>query len=206
MQGPRDKWALHLLFIFKEKIMTREELNDCLERSPIIASFHDAEWEKALKAPTELLFDLKASLTNVKKRVLAAQSMKKHYFLHIDLADGIGKDKTGIEYLASLGVEGIISTRGQMIRYAKEVGLLTVQRLFALDTQGLDSINELLGVSAPDLIEIMPGVIGKVIERFSGGAIPVIAGGLIETKAEVTAALASGATAVSTGVPELWYL
>ena len=52
----------------------------------------------------------------------------------------------------------------------------------------------------------MPGVISKVIERFSGGSIPVIAGGLIETKAEVTAALASGAAAVSTGMPELWYI
>lgn len=186
--------------------MTREELIDCLERSPIIASFHDAEWEKTLNAPPELLFDLKASLVNVKKRVAAAQNMKKHYFLHIDLAEGIGKDKAGIEYLASLGVEGIISTRGQMIRYAKEVGLLTVQRFFALDTQGLDSINELLVFSNPDLIEIMPGVIGKVIERFAGGTTPVIAGGLIETKAEVTAALTSGAAAVSTGMPELWYL
>ena len=48
--------------------------------------------------------------------------------------------------------------------------------------------------------------IGKVIERFSGGSVPVIAGGLIETKAEVTSALASGAAGVSTGMPELWYI
>ena len=33
---------------------------------------------------------------------------------------------------------------------------------------------------------------------------PVIAGGLLQTKAEVTDALSAGATAVSTGCPELW--
>ena len=55
-------------------------------------------------------------------------------------------------------------------------------------------------------MEIMPGIIGKAISRFSKGYIPVIAGGLLETKAEVTEALGSGATAISTGAKELWYL
>ena len=57
-----------------------------------------------------------------------------------------------------------------------------------------------------DLIEIMPGVIGKIIERFAKGEIPLISGGLIETKAEVTSALNLGAFAVSTGKSELWYM
>lgn len=186
--------------------MTRQQLYDCLERSPVIASFHEQAFEKALEAPPEILFDLRANLKWEDERIKAAHKKGKFIFVHIDLADGIGKDKTGIEYLAGLGVDGIISTRGQMIRYAKEAGLLTVQRFFALDTQGLDSIYELLEVSNPDLIEIMPGVISKVIERFAGGSIPVIAGGLIETKTEVTAALAGGAAGVSTGMPELWYI
>ena len=186
--------------------MTHSELIDSLERSPVIASFHEREFEQVLSAPPELLFDLKASLTTVKKRIDSAHKAGKHIFTDIVLADGIGKDRTAIEYLAACGVDGIISTRAQLIRFAKDAGLLTVQRFFALDTQGLDSIHELLEVSAPDLIEIMPGVIGKVIERFAGGAIPVIAGGLIETKAEVTEALSNGASAVSTGMKELWYI
>lgn len=186
--------------------MTITELKDCLERSPVIASFHASDFEKALSSPSEILFDLRANLTEEAERIKKSHECGKAIFVHIDLADGIGKDKTGIEYLASLGVDGIISTKGQMIRFAGETGLLTIQRFFALDTKGLDSIHELLETSAPDLIEIMPGVISKVIERFSGGKVPVIAGGLIETKAEVTAALSCGATAVSTGVPELWYI
>ena len=58
----------------------------------------------------------------------------------------------------------------------------------------------------PDLMEIMPGVVTKVIARYAGNGFPVIAGGLIQTKVEVTDALGAGATAVSTGQPELWYL
>jgi len=41
---------------------------------------------------------------------------------------------------------------------------------------------------------------------FGAGHIPVIAGGLIETKTEVFDALGCGATAVSTGRKNLWYL
>ena len=122
------------------------------------------------------------------------------------MAEGIGKDKEGVQYLAQQGVDGIISTRSQIIRFAKDLNLLTVQRFFALDSQGLDSISEMLKSSHPHFIEIMPGTIPKVIERFATGQIPVIAGGLIETKAEITGALRGGAVAVSTGSKELWYL
>ena len=41
---------------------------------------------------------------------------------------------------------------------------------------------------------------------FSNSGITLIAGGLIETKAEVTNALHCGAFAVSTGKKELWYI
>jgi len=50
----------------------------------------------------------------------------------------------------------------------------------------------------------MPGVIDKVTEKFVSFNIPVIAGGLIETKSEVTSALSHGAIAVSTGKKEIW--
>ena len=52
----------------------------------------------------------------------------------------------------------------------------------------------------------MPGVIGKAIRRFSDCGIPIIAGGLVETKQEVTEAISCGAAAVSTGREDLWYL
>ena len=70
----------------------------------------------------------------------------------------------------------------------------------------MESIEEMLRITNPHLMEIMPGVIGKAIRRFSQGRVPVIAGGLVQTKQEVTEALGCGATAVSTGQQALWYL
>ena len=124
--------------------------------------------------------------------------------VHIDLTEGISRDKYGVEFLADLGVDGIISTKASLIRCAKEHGLITVQRFFAYDSQGVESIDEMLSQSSPDIIEVMPGVIGKIITRFANAKAPLIAGGLIETKAEVTSALSLGAFAVSTGKEELW--
>ena len=185
--------------------MRASELTERLEFSPVIAAIRDDKWQAALASPAEVLFYLEPHLRTVQERVCQAHEAKKLLFVHLDLAEGIGKDREGVEFLASCGVDGIISTRAQIIRMAKEADLLTVQRFFALDSQGLGSIQEMLKTSRPHFMEIMPGVIPKVIDRFATGNIPVIAGGLIETKAEVTGALGCGATAVSTGCETLWY-
>lgn len=186
--------------------MTNSELLNSLERSPVIAAVKDDGWQKAIDSPCEVIFYLKANLMTVKQRIADASAAGKTVFVHIDLADGIGKDKTGIDFLAKCGVHGIISTRNQLINMARDKGLLTVQRFFALDSQGLESIRDVSNSSSADLLEIMPGVIPKVIERFAENNVTVIAGGLIETKAEVTTAICAGAAAVSTGKSELWYM
>ena len=179
-------------------------LLDRIERSPIIAAIRDEGFEAALDSSVEVLFYLSAELVTVKQRIYQAHQAGKLILIHLDLAEGIGKDRAGIRYLAKCGADGIISTRSPMIRLAKEADLVAVQRCFALDSQGMGSMEEMLRSANPHLMEIMPGVITKAVSRFAGGPIPVIAGGLIETKAEITAALRSGATAISTGSPTLW--
>ncbi len=182
------------------------KFKNLLDSFPLIATVHAEELEAALISPAEILCHMKADLLTIADVIKKVHEKGKYILVHIDLAEGIASDKTGIQYLRNIGVDGIISTRGKLIRQAKEMGLITVQRFFALDTQGIESIEEMLSVSSPDFIEIIPGVIGKVISRFASRGIPVIAGGLIESKAEITEALSSGASAVSTGKKELWYL
>ncbi len=184
--------------------MTAKQLTARLECNPVIAAVHENGFDAALASPAEVIFCLKTNILKIADHVRAAHEANKAIFIHIDLADGVGRDRAGLAYLATLGVDGIISTRTQLVRQARDLGLLSVQRFFALDSQGLDSISETLAGASPDLAEIMPGVIGKVIARFVGGEVPVIAGGLIETKKEVLSALEHGALAVSTGKQELW--
>ena len=181
------------------------ELTQRLESCPVIAAVRDNKWQAALVSPAEVLFYLEPHLSTIRERVVQAHDHKKLIFVHLDLAEGIGKDREGVAYLAQCGVDGIISTKAQIIRLSKDAGLLTVQRFFALDSQGMDSIQEMVKSTHSHLMEIMPGVIPKAIARFASGSIPVIAGGLIESKGEITAALSCDAIAVSTGCESLWY-
>lgn len=173
---------------------------------PIISAVHELQFNDALLSPCEVVFLLEGDVMSVGEKIDAAHKNGKLIFVHIDLMKGIGKDKCGVQFLANLGADGIISTRAPLIKNAKEIGILAVQRYFALDSQGLESIKEMITSAKPDFVEIMPGVIEKVIKKFASDKIPVIAGGLLETKGEVTAALKSGALAVSTGKKELWYI
>ncbi len=182
--------------------MTKGDLINALERSPVIAAVRDDKWNEAIASSAEVIFYLKANLNTVKEKIAESLENDKMIFVHIDLAEGIGKDRSGISFLSKCGVTGIISTRNQLINYAKEEGLLTVQRFFVLDSQGLNNIRDIS--DSADFVEIMPGVIQKVIKRFTEDGNDIIAGGLIETKDEVMTALRAGTVAVSTGKQELW--
>ena len=182
------------------------EIITCLECNPVIAAIGDDKWEKALESPAQVIFYTSANLLTIADRVRQTHEAGKYIMVHLDLAEGIGRDRTGIRYLSQCGVDGIISTKGQLIRLAKEQGLFTVQRFFAVDSAGAEGIGDMLRSTNPDVVEIMPGVALKVIRKYAEGSIPVIAGGLLQTKTEVTDALGAGAIAVTVGSPKLWYL
>lgn len=184
--------------------MQPSKLVEILARNSVIAAISDDKWEDAVESSAKVLFYLSANLLSVKEKLDQAHKAGKIVMVHIDLAEGIGKDSSGIAYLAQCGVDGIISTRANMIRLAKKNGLITIQRVFALDSKGLDSIDDMIQNSAPHMVEIMPGVICKAISRFSKGGTPIIAGGLLQTRQEVFCALKAGAVAVSTGCCDLW--
>jgi len=68
-----------------------------------------------------------------------------------------------------------------------------------------ENIDRLMNVARPDIIEILPGLMPKVIKRVcSLVKVPVIAGGLISDKEDVMEALAAGAISVSTTNPMVW--
>ncbi len=186
--------------------MTFSEIQERLGICPLVASVHEDRFEQALESPTQIVFVLEGTVITVADQIRMAHERGKAIFVHIDLMRGIGKDRCGVEYLVKLGADGIISTKASLIKSAKELGVIAVQRYFAIDSQGLESIRDMITATRPDFIEILPGVINKVIARFVLEDVPVIAGGLIETKAEVMAALGCGAVAVSTGTQELWTL
>ncbi len=171
----------------------------------IAAVRNERDMEKALQSAVQIIFCLNPNILTLDEMVKKVHEAGKKIYLHIDLAEGIGKDKSGMEFVRQKGVDGVISTRVNLIKAAREAGLFTVQRFFIVDSQSVNTTMEGIRASKPDMIEIMPGIATKVIADLKGKLnLPIIAGGMIESKMEIRDAMMSGATAVSTSKPELW--
>lgn len=171
----------------------------------IAAVRNEEDFSCALSSDVELIFDLSPDLFSLSNRIKSAHQNNKKILIHIDLATGLGKDKSAIAFAKQLGVDGIISTRVNIIKAAKELGLLTVQRFFIVDSQSVQTTFETLKATRPDMIEIMPGVVSGVLKILKATTdVPVIAGGLIQTENDIKTALRSGASLVSTGKHLLW--
>lgn len=181
-------------------------MNDIFNQNKIIAATRsDAEFIAASESDVSVIFDLNSDIMTLSKKIKKAHENQKKLFVHIDLAGGIGKDESGIIFLKKMGVDGIISTKVNIIKLAREAGLTTVQRFFIVDSRSVHTTSEAVRSSRPDMIEIMPATVGKVITRLvSELSIPIIAGGLIENESEALEAIKCGAAAVSTGQKTLW--
>ena len=80
-----------------------------------------------------------------------------------------------------------------------------VQRFFVIDSMALANVTRRHDACRPDFIEILPGVMPKIIRRICQETqTPIIAGGLVSDKEDIMAALGAGACAVSTTNPEVW--
>ncbi|MNW25513.1 Glycerol-3-phosphate responsive antiterminator [compost metagenome] len=133
-------------------------------------------------------------------------SKQKPIFVHTDLVKGLSSDKEAAAFLSEyVRAAGIVSTRSAMIRAAKKEGLLTIQRIFLIDTGSFHTAIRSIKENEPDAIEIMPGIAPSIIPAFQEQTgLPIIAAGLISTQEQVKQALAAGADAVSLSRSELW--
>ena len=176
------------------------------KQGKIIAAVRTAEeFENAVNSRVGIIFHLSPDLHNLSELAQSAHKNGKKIFIHLDLATGIGKDKSGILFVKNAGIDGVISTRVNIIKTARECGVFTVQRFFIVDSQSVTTTVEAVKASKADMIEIMPGVLTKAIGKLRQLVnVPIIAGGLIETVDEVNEVIKSGATAVSAGKKELW--
>ena len=176
------------------------------ENYPVIAAVRgDADFEKALLSDVQAVFLLSSDIMTVENFVARAHEKQKLLFIHVDFVDGLSKDAAGVHYLSTKSIDGIISTRVNIIKTARELGLFTVQRFFIVDSQSIYTTIDSVKSAKPDMIEIMPALLYKTLSRLSHElSTPIIAGGLIESEDELNTAIFSGAVSVSTGKRELW--
>jgi glycerol uptake operon antiterminator len=124
------------------------------------------------------------------------------------MIDGLKSDQQGIEFIKKYSNPfGIITTKQNSIKYGHKLGLYTIQRIFVIDSLSLRTGIKNIHAVSPNAVEVMPGVASKIIKSLEKEIhLPIIAGGLINTKKEIMESISSGAMAVSTTASELWDL
>jgi glycerol uptake operon antiterminator len=179
---------------------------DIVEHQTIAAVQREADLDVALKAKVNVVFLLTGSLLNVRELAERVKDAGKHVFLHMEFIEGIAPDKGGLAYVARhVAPTGIISTKSSLIKAAKDCGLLAIQRIFLIDRNAVLRGIKSVETSMPDAIEVMPGIMPRIIREMTEMTpLPIIAGGLVGNQQEIDDGLRAGALAVSVGAPELW--
>ncbi len=180
---------------------------DKMKSNPVIAGVKDENnFDSALNSECEIIFLLCGSIFNLKDFVSRAKEKNKIIFIHIDLVDGFSKDATALRYICDeIKPDGIISTKNNLLKTASSLGLLTVQRVFIIDSLSIDTAVKASQMINPDAIEIMPGIMPGITKKLSSELdVPVIVGGLISEREEVKNAIESGALGVSASSKSIW--
>ena len=180
---------------------------DKLKNKPVIAAVKDIKkLDDALVSSCDIIFLLCGNIFNLKECVRKARERNKIIFIHVDLVEGFSRDNVALKYICDeIQPDGIISTKNSQLKSAKSLGLLTVQRVFIIDSISIETAIKASQMIEPDAVEIMPGIMPRITKQMSSSLdVPVIVGGLVSERDEVISALENGAQGASTSSEKLW--
>jgi glycerol uptake operon antiterminator len=198
--------SMQNILLKKKSAVSPEAFLDLLQKTPVILAVKSMEGlEKILRANSAIVFVLFGDILNIPAIVSKIKDAGKIALVHIDLIDGLASRDIAVDFLAEhTRADGILSTKANLLKHAKTRGLLTIQRFFVLDSMALINIEKHFPLDYADAVEILPGVMPKVIRtivEITGK--PVIAGGLISDQEDVRSAIEAGAVSVSSSNMDL---
>ena len=177
---------------------------------PIIAAVNSPEtFPIALSSPCRAIYVLTGNPLSLPEMLAQAKACDKLCMVNIDFLDGLARDRFAVEFLASKGVAGIVSTHCEVLKAAHGLGLITVQRTFGIDSAAVIAARKSLAKFVPDLMEVLPAMAAPKIARRLTAEHPslgIIGGGLIDTVKEIEDLLAAGIRSVSISNPQLWLI
>lgn len=185
----------------------KKEFMNLFEDCPVIAAIKDESGLQAcLSSDIKIIFVLYGDICNIGSIVSRLKAAGKTVIVHLDLIAGLAVKEIAVQFIRENTVaDGIISTKPAQIRQAKEQGLFTVMRFFAIDSMAYENIRRQSDAVHPDIIEVLPGLMPKVIRRICREIrTPLIAGGMITDKEDIVAALDAGAVSISTTNQKVW--
>ena len=139
--------------------MDRNQLLDLLASGPVIAAVKSEDGlAAALESDVSVIFLLSGDILTVADAAARVRKAGKRAFVHLDLVDGLAAREVSVDFIArQTAADGIISTKAALTRRGRELGLVTIQRFFLLDSMALENIEKDLAecvYAAPDFITI----------------------------------------------------
>ncbi len=171
-----------------------------IENREQFAHIFDSSHVRAILLRHCNLFELTRLLEQAYKRGLSV-------YVNVDHIDGIHPDSAGLRYLAEqFHVAGVVSNHPKTLSIARSFGLETIQRIFAVDSTGLEMALESVDRANTDLLDISPALVIPYIVPQLAAPLPLcfIGSGLIQTAQQVQAVLHAGAAGVTVMRSELW--
>ena len=188
--------------------MMNQDFYEAVADNPIIAAVKNMEdvMECCKKDDIKVMFILFGDVCSIGAIVKTIKDAGKIAMVHVDLVGGLSPKEIAVEFIKEqTKADGIISTKPALIKKARELSMYTVLRVFLLDSMAFENIKQQQYSAKADFIEVLPGVMPKVIARISHLVkTPIIAGGLISDKEDVMGALSAGAMAVSSTNHHVW--
>jgi glycerol-3-phosphate responsive antiterminator len=187
----------------------KKEFQEALEDSPIIAAIKDEEGLKRCKeSDSRVIFILYGDICSISDIVAEVKAAGKIAMVHLDLVTGLAAKEIAVDFIKKYTqADGIITTKPALVKRAGELSLYTILRLFVIDSMAYENIERQLKNTHPDLIEILPALMPKVVARICKlSNTPVIAGGLVSDKEDVMELLDAGVMSVSSTNPAVWFL
>lgn len=145
------------------------------------------------------------TLPNIVRRV---HEKGKKIIVHHDSISGLNTDRSGIRYLANIGVDAVNTTKLHCIKAARQNKMLAILGLFIIDSSAAASAERALRENQPDFALLMPSYLPpRIIRQLEkASSCPLLGGGLCSTRAELETLLKAGLKGVTTSEKSLWHI
>ncbi|WP_195268340.1 glycerol-3-phosphate responsive antiterminator [Eubacterium sp. 1001713B170207_170306_E7] len=145
------------------------------------------------------------TLPNIVRRV---HEKRKKIMVHHDSISGLSADRSGIRYLANMGVDAVNTTRLHCISTIQNEKMLAVLGLFIIDSSAVASAVRAVNENTPDFALLMPSSLPhRIIRQIkSETGCPLLGGGLCASTEELDLLLMAGLEGVTTSEKALWHI
>lgn len=187
--------------------LSRDVFMEMTEACPVIPAVKNEEWLQACKdSECGIVYIIYGDICSISDIVQTIKDMGKLAIVHIDLIVGLSAKEISVDFIQKYTkADGIISMKPNMIKRAKELGMFAIQRFYVMDALSYANVVKHVKTCNPDLVELLPAgltkVIGYILEEVD---IPIVASGIVMDKEDVMGALKAGAFAVSTTNRKVW--